>query len=929
MNHIPEILLSNLFLLFIWGFFEVFLRNTKSFQANRFFLLAGSALAVVLPWLPWQVRIPVHSETILTYPENPAGGMMAFDPLPVGDIVAMPSATSINLPWMIYFSAIGILVLTFLAQSARMYLWIRRRPVFRWDRYRVVELNKQWPAFSFFSTIYYPEPFEPNKKETITILEHERVHARQLHSADNILLLAIRILFFYNPAVHFLAGRLRLTHEYLADAATAGNNKVEYSQTLIRHQFLVPRLLLMHSFNNQSFLKRRLNMLMKSNTRRRATWIYLLAVPLLAGMFLLSGWSASAQDPEMGQKEVTLATDEKIKVCDEMPEFQGGDYLEFNKWVMKNLNVDMPEPEKSLTGRVVVSYLVSSNGKVRDVSLQQGFHPTFDDAVLKAVSLSPDWNPGKFKGKVVDVPLTITFEFFKRGKLDKNEPAASGSAISEHKDMKIFQAIEEQPQDVEKKVKACDEMPVFQGNRFTAFPEWVQSKLKFPEEAIKNGLTGGTVYVSFLVNKQGKMKNVKIKKGVDPLLDDVVLKIVRSSPDWTPGKYKGKVVDVPFLIPVKFELTKEDAKTGASSHLKTASPVFLIVEEMPVFQGGMIDDFRKWVQSNIIYPEAARQKNKSGTEYVTFLVDTTGRVTDPRIIRSVDPILDAEVMRVLCSAPLWTPGRQRGKLVNVSFSIPVKFVLDGSAPAREQVTVENLGQAVAERKQVFLIVEEMPAFQGGTIDDFRKWVQANIVYPPEAKTRKITGTEYVSFVVDTMGMITDLQMVRSSDPFLAAEVIRVIKSAPAWNPGKQRGRLVNVSFSIPVKFVLDSSPAKEEEVTKLIIGNKDEVENQVFLVVEKMPKFKGGNIKKFVNWAQKNVKYPALAKENSITGTVEVSFVVNTAGQVEDVTVEKSLDPALDEAAINVVKSSPAWTPGKQRDKNVNVSFKIPIKFMP
>ncbi len=56
---------------------------------------------------------------------------------------------------------------------------------------------------------------------------------------------------------------------------------------------------------------------------------------------------------------------------------------------------------------------------------------------------------------------------------------------------------------------------------------------------------------------------------------------------------------------------------------------------------------------------------------------------------------------------------------------------------------------------------------------------------------------------------------------------------------------------------------------------------------------------------------------------------VNTAGQVEDVTVEKSLDPALDEAAINVVKSSPAWTPGKQRDKNVNVSFKIPIKFMP
>jgi len=93
------------------------------------------------------------------------------------------------------------------------------------------------------------------------------------------------------------------------------------------------------------------------------------------------------------------------------------------------------------------------------------------------------------------------------------------------------------------------------------------------------------------------------------------------------------------------------------------------------------------------------------------------------------------------------------------------------------------------------------------------------------------------------------------------------------------------------------------------------------------PEFKGGDIKKFVKWAQKNVKYPAIAMENSIFGTVEVSFVVNRDGQVEDVTIEKSLDPALDEAAINVVKSSPVWTPGKQRGKNVNVSFKIPIEF--
>jgi TonB family protein len=822
MNHLPEILLSNLFLILIWAFSELFIKNTRNFNANRFFLLAGSILAALLPWLPWQIRIPVTIEAFPFIPAAPVGETLVFDPTPVVESVALPSGTPVNWLALIYFSIVGIMLTTFLAQAVRMFLWTHRRPVTRWDRYRVVELNKSWPAFSFFSIIYYPEPFEPDKRETITILEHERVHARQLHSIDNLLLLVIRILFFYNPAVHLLAGRLRLTHEFLADAATAGANKAEYSQTLIRHQFLVPRLLLMHSFNNQSFLKRRLNMLMKSNTRRRAAWIYLLLAPLAAGMIVLSGWSASAQDPEMGQKEVTLATDKKIKACDEMPEFQGGDYLEFNKWVMKNLNVDMPEPEKSLTGRVVVSYVVSSNGKVRDVSLQQGFHPTFDDAVLKAVSSSPDWNPGKLKGKVVDVPLTIIMEFFKRGKQDKNEPAATDSAISEHKDMKIFQAIEEQPQDADKKVKACDEMPVFQGSRFTEFPNWVQAQLKFPEEAVKKGLTGGTVKVKFVVNKIGKVKDVSIYKGVDPLLDDIVMRVVASSPDWIPGKYKGKTVDVPFMIPIKFDLDTEDAKTGAASHLPAVGQVFLVVEEMPTFQEGTIDNFRNWVQTNVKYPELAREKRISGTEYVSFIVDTTGRVVDPKIIRSADPILDAEIMRVLCSAPLWKPGKQRGQLVNVSFSIPVKFILDGHAVdqlPKDSVGSKNLKGEVLDRQgnavyvdgvrvteadmNVFLIVEEMPEFQGGSLAKFQGWAQAMVRYPQKAMQENKSGTVEVSFTVNKKGEVEDVTIEKSAGPFLDEEVLRVVKSSPAWKPGKQRGKLVKVSQTIPVKFILN------------------------------------------------------------------------------------------------------------------------------
>jgi len=792
MSHLPEILLSNLFLVAVWAFFELGLRNTRNFHANRFFLLAGAMLAAVLPWLPWQISIPVHTEAILGIPMAMEGEIITDNPIPGIPDITVPNGTPVNWPAVIYFSVVVLLVLTFMAQTIRMFIWTRRRPVSRWDRYRVVEMNKSWPAFSFFSTIYFPEPFEPDKRETITILEHERVHARQLHSIDNILLLAVRILFFYNPAVHLLAGRLRLTHEFLADAATAGADKAGYSQTLIRHQFLVPRLLLMHSFNNQSFLTRRLNMLLKNNTHSRARWIYLLAVPLAAGMIVLSGWSASAQD-----------ADKKAEVCDEMPQFQGGSTSDFNRWVMKNLSVNMPPLEDSVNGFVVVSYVVSSTGKVKDVNLKQGLHPIMDDAVLKAISSSPDWKPGKLKGKAVDVPLTIKMDFFYRGKKDKNEVNAIDPAISDHKEMKTCQVLKDQP--------------------------------------------------------------------------------------------------------------------GFNSPEKQDRKVFQVVEDMPTFQGGTIESFRQWIQSTVNYPDAAREKNISGTEYVSFIVDTTGRVVDPQILRSADPILDAEIMRVLCSAPLWKPGKQVGRLVNVSFSIPVKFL--AAEPEDEQAKKEN--------DHVFQVVDQMPTFQGGKIDDFRNWVQNNIKYPAEAKSKKTEGTVFVSFVVDTTGNPVNVQSLRSVDPDLEAEVIRAIKSCPPWKPGKQRGKAVNVSFSIPISFVLSKSGdmIKPPKTLKEPVKSEDE-DMKVFEIVEEMPEFDGGTVDKFRNWAQTHVKYPQIAMEKSISGTIDVSFVVGKTGEVKNVSVPADADPSLAKAVIDVVKSSPAWKPGMQRNKPVNVAITIQIKFI-
>ena len=116
------------------------------------------------------------------------------------------------------------------------------------------------------------------------------------------------------------------------------------------------------------------------------------------------------------------------------------------------------------------------------------------------------------------------------------------------------------------------------------------------------------------------------------------------------------------------------------------------------------------------------------------------------------------------------------------------------------------------------------------------------------------------------------------------------------------------------------------EVIKEDANYDVDLENTVFFIVEEMPEFPGGEegLLKFVT---ENTKYPEVAKEKKIQGKVFVQFVINKDGNVEDVKLAKGVDPLLDEAAMNIVKSMPQWKPGKQRGQYVKVSFTIPINF--
>ncbi|TAJ13563.1 energy transducer TonB [Marinilabiliaceae bacterium JC017] len=104
------------------------------------------------------------------------------------------------------------------------------------------------------------------------------------------------------------------------------------------------------------------------------------------------------------------------------------------------------------------------------------------------------------------------------------------------------------------------------------------------------------------------------------------------------------------------------------------APVFFIVEEMPEFPGGEAA-LRKYIAQSVKYPVIAQENGIQGRVYVSFVVNTKGGVEQVKIARGVDPNLDKEAIRVVMSMPKWKAGKQRGKAVKVSYTVPINFVL--------------------------------------------------------------------------------------------------------------------------------------------------------------------------------------------------------------------------------------------------------------
>ena len=138
-----------------------------------------------------------------------------------------------------------------------------------------------------------------------------------------------------------------------------------------------------------------------------------------------------------------------------------------------------------------------------------------------------------------------------------------------------------------------------------------------------------------------------------------------------------------------------------------------------------------------------------------------------------------------------------------------------------------------------------------------------------------------------------------------------------------------VELDVDVFFPTDITSENQEikPYIPVITDEPDYIEEE-YIIASEMPSFMGGELDQFSKWAQKQVKYPAIAAENNVSGKVYVTFVVEKDGTLSNISVMKGADEALDREALRVIKSSPLWNPGKNNGIPVRVRCSIMINFV-
>ena len=304
--------------------------------------------------------------------------------------------------------------------------------------------------------------------------------------------------------------------------------------------------------------------------------------------------------------------------------------------------------------------------------------------------------------------------------------------------------------------------------------------------------------------------------------------------------------------------------------------------EMPKFPGGD-DELMSFLAHRIRYPVISMENEVQGKVIVGFVIGSNGKVKNIRILQSLDPFTDGESMRLVSMLPDWLPGTCKGKPIDVKYTLPINFGIEGVG-VNVYVGTKSYNQSNGkewERNNKTIILLDGERLPSGF--DLQLFSMENLnsylVQKPENKTKiKQLVTKY----------------------------------------GKDAENGV---------ILITSKKLSEVETTKSYENrHTDSLGDKVWDVVEQMPQFPGGDME-LMRFLSSNVKYPVIAQENKIEGKVIVRFIVNSKGQIENAEVIRGCDPLLDKEALRVIRLLPDWIPGKQKGVNVSVNYSLPVAF--
>lgn len=421
---------TTLCLVVLFPVYWFFLRKDTFYQVNRFYLLSMVIFSMILPLLPMHF--------IASGP--PSSWMIQFDPVLITPSKVQHTLSAhmqwIELAAVVYFSGVLVFFLRFGIQLLQLQRITRRFGIRERKGQKVVFIDRGYSPFSFFRLVFINEEVLP-QGSLQTILEHERVHIRQYHSLDMILLKIATILQWFNPIIWLTGREMKILHEYLADEGVlqSGISPSRYQQMILDETLGIHVNSLTNNFN-VSILKKRITMMTKPKSGNWAISKMLIALPALASLlFLLPTTSVSnstgkatanenqevmfVKSPEKSPVETVFTPQDKpakttgskvYERVEKYPEYPGGDEARI-KFLTDNIKYPESAVKAGIQGKVFVNFVVEADGRLTHVKILRGIDNECDQEAVRVVKLMPKWIPGMDKGKKVAVSFVVPINF--------------------------------------------------------------------------------------------------------------------------------------------------------------------------------------------------------------------------------------------------------------------------------------------------------------------------------------------------------------------------------------------------------------------------------------------------------------------------------------------------------------------------------------